>query len=179
MCTLLWLAVGFWDIFTIVWQCCSTYQQASQCCFILQTGILYWSGKIYSILGSPLAKIRITWKKPSNESCLEIEFRSKKSVSPYVYPPLPWVELWGLKDWYVWNIIIIKETANYFHFRAQCCQKYASHSKQSFKYKFSELNFEQKRLRALIYLTQSGPRWPERLTWKKYYIALLWQKILN
>ncbi len=25
MCTLLWLAVGFWDIFTIVWQCCSTY----------------------------------------------------------------------------------------------------------------------------------------------------------
>ncbi len=25
MCTLLWLAVGFWDIFSIVWQCCSTY----------------------------------------------------------------------------------------------------------------------------------------------------------
>ncbi len=25
MCTLLWMAVGFWDIFTIVWQYCSTY----------------------------------------------------------------------------------------------------------------------------------------------------------
>ncbi len=61
--------------------------------------IMYKNGKVDSVWGSTLPKIRIIWENTSNKSCSELNSIQKKSVGVYVYllpPPHTRVELGAL-----------------------------------------------------------------------------------
>ncbi len=58
-----------------------------------------------------------------------------KKVREHICLFPPRVKPGGLKDWYGWNLYCT-ETANYIHFRAERCQKYASHQKKLFRIEF-------------------------------------------
>ncbi len=68
--------------------------------------IMYYNGKVCSLWGSTLPKIRITSKK------LQIKvvqnWISYKKVRERICLTPPWVELDGSKDQYVWNLIIYR-----------------------------------------------------------------------
>ncbi len=57
-----------------------------------------------------------------------IEFGPKKSASTYVYLLLEWsYDAWKIGKF---EVLFYSETINYIKFRAQYCQKYASHQKK-------------------------------------------------
>ncbi len=100
-----------------------------------------------------------------------------------------WFKIWLLQGkkssfqhflYQVTEIVCCTKMANYIYFRAQLCQKYASHQKKASNKSFSELNFVQKSLQAHMSIyPQSGDRGLERLIWLKYYIALNWRITFN
>ncbi len=88
----------------------------------------YYVGK-HSIQGSTLPKIPIASKKASNKSCSELNL-VQKSLRAHmsVSCPLEWSQ--GARKIGRFEVLLCKETANYIQFRAQRCQKYASHQKK-------------------------------------------------
>ncbi len=88
--------------------------------------ILKGNSKLYSISDSMLPKIRIVSKKASNKSCSELNYVQKSHER--ICLSTTGTELGSSKYWQV-EVLLCRETAHYIQFRAQCCQKYASHEK--------------------------------------------------
>ncbi len=78
-----------------------------------------------------LQKICIASKEASNKSCSELNFvqkslRAHMSILSPLPPPL---EVGAQKNGEL-KTLLCRETVNYIQFRAQRCQKYASHQKK-------------------------------------------------
>ncbi len=96
-----------------------------------------------------------------------IEFRPKKFPNAYVYVSPEWS--WVARKIGNFEVLLCTETANYIQFRAQPCQKYASHQKSSNK-SCLELNLVQKSPWTHMSISPlSGVRGLERLACSKYY----------
>ncbi len=117
-------------------------------------------------------------KKASNKSSLELNFVQKKQRA---YMPIsPGVELGDQKINMV-EILYYTEMAKYIQFRAQHCQKYASHQKKDqIKVIWNWTSYKNVCERiSLCPPPQSGARRLERLIWLKYYIVLKRKNTFN
>ncbi len=74
--------------------------------------ILYWNGKVDSLQGSALPKIRITSKNTSNESFWAINFIQKSQWSHMFVSTGSGAR--GSKDWYVSNVILYWNGLSHF-----------------------------------------------------------------
>ncbi len=117
-------------------------------------------------------------KYASHEKKLQIKvvrnWISYKKVRERMCLSPPRVQLGGLKDWHVWSTVY-REMANYIQFRAQPCQKYASHTKKASDKSYSELNFIQKCPQRICLFPSSTPslsraRGLQRLILLKYNV---------
>ncbi len=68
--------------------------------------LIMFNGKLDSLWGSTLPKIRMFWKKASNKSCSQSNFAQK---SPWAHMSISLMSgTRGSKDQYVWNLIMYK-----------------------------------------------------------------------
>ncbi len=124
-----------------------------------------------------LPKIHNISKKASNESFSKLNF-VQEVWERYVLPPPP-AELWLLKDWYGWNIILYWN-CKLHSFRAERYQKYTLFERK-LQMKVVENWICTRSLRACMFLSPRPPQvelWPSE-DWCGWNIILYWKRKLH
>ncbi len=114
---------------------------------------MYRNGKLDSLWGSAMPKIRSASKKASNKSCSELNFIQKVSERICLSPPR--VELGSSKDQYIRNLITYKN-GNLDSLWGSMLRKIRITSKKASNRSCSESNFIQKSQQAHMSVSPRG-----------------------